>query len=498
MNIVTVATKDLFYLKWLKMSCLRNNTDLTVVGMNSEWNGYITKINLFYEYLNTRDDNEIICFVDAYDVIMLKDNSHLIYEFDLFEKQNPNCICISQEIKVMFKSFYVPYFEEFIKDRFLSDSYSKTMNSGGIIGRVSILKEIWKSIITISNRDDDNDDESCIVKYNKENPGIFVVDSKRIFFDTIFDPFFDEPYYPTDAIFIHKVGNSRMINLLKKYNYEVTNDDIIKLIEDELNITFLSKMYYHIKSFNFNDIITKFINSKSIEEFNPDFLGFCALRQLYNTSETLKNRTISLLTNLHRHGFKLIDNAKFNTNSINSEIQKNKKGTIILTSHYFISLDFCAIHNFFKSHIVMFAQESINTFEENMQNGIIPYYAKTEQYGYMVKKGIEKVINDGKNVIISATGVKDKPGKKITPKNGLLKLAYENNINICTVNVVDDSPSSFFEDILFMISQMTSRELTVITNDLIEPDLYPSFEIFKEAVTISLNKNIMRMRQLPI
>ena len=58
-KIITVATKPGGYLKWLKESCIRNGTELIVLGMGQEWKGYISKYVLIREYLENLDENII-------------------------------------------------------------------------------------------------------------------------------------------------------------------------------------------------------------------------------------------------------------------------------------------------------------------------------------------------------------------------------------------------------------------------------------------------------
>ena len=72
MHIVTVANKNDGYLNYLIESCKRNGGELEVLGWNQEWKGFMWKISLMIEYLNGLDDDDIVCFVDGYDVIILQ------------------------------------------------------------------------------------------------------------------------------------------------------------------------------------------------------------------------------------------------------------------------------------------------------------------------------------------------------------------------------------------------------------------------------------------
>lgn len=487
-RIVTVATKEMFYMKWLKESCSRNGTELIVLGDGEKWDGYITKINIFKSYLDTLDDNEIVCFVDAYDVMMLRDVNHLTKLFLDFEKENLDKIVISQEIRFVYKGFYIPWLEEHIKNRFGSESYSKTMNSGGIIGRVRLLKHIWSKIIEISLRDNNNDDESCVVTFDRENPGTFYVDTKRIFFDSIFDPFSDEKYYPTIAVFIHKVANGRMINLIENYGYSFTEEEKEKIKKQEAS-SFTSKMKYHGSSFNPIEMVSDFIKSPSINDKGSPLSLFLPLRILtdsFSDIDMFKDHSKLLTDANDLHCVTIDDRAGLG----------NQKGIILLSSHYYAAFDVPCIKQLSECYITMHAVNTTFKFEECVENGIIPYYGQTEQYGHMVKETMKEKLLSGNNVLIFGTGTKDNFGDRLIPKKGTIRLSYENGFNICTINVVDDTPSSYFEDFIFGLTGMSLKSPKVITNDILDPSLYPSFEIYYDAVVRSLNKNAIKKKQL--
>ncbi len=74
MKVVTVATKSDKYFESLVDSCKRFNYELVVLGWNQKWGGFTWRFDLFQEYLYTLPEEEIVCFIDAYDVIMLRDS----------------------------------------------------------------------------------------------------------------------------------------------------------------------------------------------------------------------------------------------------------------------------------------------------------------------------------------------------------------------------------------------------------------------------------------
>lgn len=73
MKLVTVATHSERFMPWLLESCKRFATPLTVLGWGETWQGFGHKLHLVLSFLQSLDTQEVVCFVDAYDVILLRD-----------------------------------------------------------------------------------------------------------------------------------------------------------------------------------------------------------------------------------------------------------------------------------------------------------------------------------------------------------------------------------------------------------------------------------------
>lgn len=68
-HYVCVATKSKLYFPYLKQLL----PELTVLGMGTKWKGFIMKYELLGEYLKIlNNDNDIVCFIDAYDILPTK------------------------------------------------------------------------------------------------------------------------------------------------------------------------------------------------------------------------------------------------------------------------------------------------------------------------------------------------------------------------------------------------------------------------------------------
>ena len=79
--IVTIATESKFYFPYLIKSCEKNGIKLTILGYGEKWKGFNWKFKLVLEFLKKINKNDIVCFIDGYDVICTKNLTMLPYFF---------------------------------------------------------------------------------------------------------------------------------------------------------------------------------------------------------------------------------------------------------------------------------------------------------------------------------------------------------------------------------------------------------------------------------
>ena len=84
--VVTAANKSEGYYDILKESCIRNGCELTTLGFGEKWGGYVWKYTKMREYLKTIKPNDIVIFVDGFDVIMTEDIDTVMKKYKKFEK----------------------------------------------------------------------------------------------------------------------------------------------------------------------------------------------------------------------------------------------------------------------------------------------------------------------------------------------------------------------------------------------------------------------------
>src|SRR5690349_20347835 len=102
MKIVTVATHSDGYMPLLVEGCKKNNLELVVLGWKQKWQGFTWRLKLMKDYLKSVDPDEIIVFVDAYDVLNLKDEDYITRQFLKFERD----IVLSTEFQASMMSDY--------------------------------------------------------------------------------------------------------------------------------------------------------------------------------------------------------------------------------------------------------------------------------------------------------------------------------------------------------------------------------------------------------
>lgn len=81
LHFITVATKSSLYFPFLIESCAKNDINLKVLGWGGEYTSHMYKIYSIMHYIDALPDNDIVCYFDAYDVIVLKNKTDIYDKF---------------------------------------------------------------------------------------------------------------------------------------------------------------------------------------------------------------------------------------------------------------------------------------------------------------------------------------------------------------------------------------------------------------------------------
>lgn len=80
-HVCTVASHETETLKSLITSCKHNNISLDILGLRQPYYGNGSKLLYVEGYLEQFDDDEIVMFVDGYDVLIVSDKKVILQEF---------------------------------------------------------------------------------------------------------------------------------------------------------------------------------------------------------------------------------------------------------------------------------------------------------------------------------------------------------------------------------------------------------------------------------
>ena len=198
---VCVATELKLYLPYLKQLL----PDLVILGLNTPWQGFITKYKLLEEYLSQKEiqDDDVICFIDAYDVLPTKHRAALAANYHAFIKDNPEVKIIVGYDKV--DNFIHEYFCQVIFGTL--DEKGQRLNSGQFIGTAKNIREIITYIL--DNTAEFKTDQIELTKYANQFKNQVHIDEAQAFFYVKSRPLQQvlNTNKTNKACFIHANGN---------------------------------------------------------------------------------------------------------------------------------------------------------------------------------------------------------------------------------------------------------------------------------------------------
>lgn len=249
-HIVTVVTESKYYFPYLQESCMRHGKALTVLGFGQEWKGFNWRIKLMVNYLEKINPYDIVCFVDGYDVICLRNFNELQKKFLNIKSKNNFKILTALETH-----------EYYFGRKFLHESYfgkcnnNLQINAGTYMGFAIELLDVLKKILLL-NDDDKADDQVLMTQYCNIYDDYYIDIDCEIF--ATISTFLNDvskyvdiengilKYKNKFPFFLHCPGSTYMDGVLLKLNYNLPNQ-----INDELYYNFTNKilLYLNFRSF---------------------------------------------------------------------------------------------------------------------------------------------------------------------------------------------------------------------------------------------------------
>lgn len=227
-HLATVATHNSGYMKWLIQSCSKFDTKLNILGYGQKWQGYAWKLLLILDFIKNLPENDIVCFIDGYDVIMLRDINEIIPIFNNIKTITNKKIIVGCD-KIHFKPLKI------ISEITFNKCKGLPINTGTYIGNVKDLKYYIEKIMQGMKPDDD--DQALFIKFCNKNEDVFYIDHDSLLFLTIEKPMFNFLnnkikiidgkliYNGHRPFFAHGNGNTNMNQLVEKLGFNITTKE---------------------------------------------------------------------------------------------------------------------------------------------------------------------------------------------------------------------------------------------------------------------------------
>jgi len=135
--------------RYLKESTRLSGVPLTLLKIET-WTGYVDKITKMKETIHSLPDDDIVCFVDAYDVIAYANTEEIVRKYLRYDHE----IVFGAELGVFPGHLQGRYDKIFETIKTFPTKYMY-LNSGGYIGRVGAVRSM------LNWMDEDGIQESC-------------------------------------------------------------------------------------------------------------------------------------------------------------------------------------------------------------------------------------------------------------------------------------------------------------------------------------------------
>ena len=179
MKLVTVATRSDGYFPYLMMSCKRHNIKLDVLGWGEPWQGWMWRMRLVREYLESCRDDEPVCFIDAYDVIVLQPLHVLEQKFEKMVPSKQECIVVAQDIAQ-------PSMIEAIAVVMFGRCKGLRINAGTYVGRAAAIRGLLDAMCSDGACNNIKaDDQVLLTKLCAATPGALIIDTDQELFLTV-------------------------------------------------------------------------------------------------------------------------------------------------------------------------------------------------------------------------------------------------------------------------------------------------------------------------
>jgi hypothetical protein len=156
MLLITYATHNSGYLNALKKSSAQNGFELIVLGENTKWKGFMQRILDIMKFLRTKNQNEIVCVVDGFDVFTLGTSDEFLQKFKSFNTD-----------KVIFSTTKDNHFSNILFGKVNPNDSNyeyNRLNAGIYVGYCGKIIELFENVCKFQNANGDADDQEKLTK----------------------------------------------------------------------------------------------------------------------------------------------------------------------------------------------------------------------------------------------------------------------------------------------------------------------------------------------
>jgi hypothetical protein len=230
LHIITIAT-DKAKVADLLASADVYKTPIEVI-MKDTWNGYIDKIKEMKSALSKYKDDDILCFVDAYDVICSATHDKILKAFHTFNAP----LVFSTELNC-FPPHLSNRYQQIQQDKKNPTRYNY-VNSGGYIGYKKEIEEFlnWKHIDEITEICKVGGDQTYFAEYYLSNVGKVALDYKQEIFQNMFFVGWNELLFVNSRVYNKTLQTSPCFLHFNGQSYGATNSpnimiDLVKILQ---------------------------------------------------------------------------------------------------------------------------------------------------------------------------------------------------------------------------------------------------------------------------
>ena len=196
-HFVTYATHDERYYKLLKQSAVEHNIKLVTLGIGEKWNGLQDKLIGVYKFLKNLPENDIVCFIDAFDTVIFANEEEIVNKF------------LKSGKKLIFsKGGNTKGVGTYIQKKLFPPCHDEQLNSGMYIGYVKTIKKVLTDILKNEGKFDDQTevskmcsnpnyniviDKNCDIFYNFSTHDTIEIKEKRLIYNKSYPCFISGP-----------------------------------------------------------------------------------------------------------------------------------------------------------------------------------------------------------------------------------------------------------------------------------------------------------------